>query len=111
MFQMLFDSVGSLVMCNLFSHALFWSVWPGARSGFDFTLNMSAAEVRLRTMTDTHSLLDLKNSSTNLGFRVHLLQVLCLSFWLSVMDHSTLVLRLMDLECVDLDHVFKPFMK
>lgn len=54
--QMLFDSVRSLVMCNLFSHALFWSAWPRASSGFSFTLNMSEAEVKLRTMTDTNTL-------------------------------------------------------
>ncbi len=56
--QMLFDRVRSLIMCNLFSHALFWSAWPTARSGFLFTLNMSEAEVRLRTMTDANSCAD-----------------------------------------------------
>lgn len=53
--QMPCDSVRSLVMCNLFSHALFWSAWPPARSGFLFTLNMSEAEVSPGTMTDTNS--------------------------------------------------------
>lgn len=65
--QMLFDSVRSLVMCNLFSHALLWSAWPPARSGFLLTLNMSEAEVRLRTMTDTDSVQTRKTGHLDLG--------------------------------------------
>lgn len=66
---MLFDGVRSLVMCNLFSHALFWCAWPPARSGFSFTLNMSEAKVRLRTMTDTNSAQTRKTGLQTTDFR------------------------------------------
>ncbi len=85
---MLFDSVRSLVMCNLFSHALCWSAWPAARSGFLFTLNMSEAEVRLRTMTDANSCADLKNWTEDSTFWLFFFKIFLL------MEESKVVFHL-----------------
>lgn len=74
--QMLSDSVHSLVTCNLFSHALFWGVWPAARFGLWLTLDMSEAEVRPRTRTDTSPA---QSSNTRMASEVRFL-LTCLIF-------------------------------
>lgn len=106
--QMLCDSVRSLVMCNLFSHGLFLSTWPQARSGFLLTLNMSEAEVSRITVTDTHSV-QTKNNWTS-GFKMHSYKYCFLflliddskSYWTQEAQKRDPFLR------VDLDYVFKP---
>lgn len=92
------DSVRSLVMCNLFSHALSWlSAWPPARSGFLFSTlseDMSEAEDGLRTMTNTSSA-----QTRTTGHWIGDSLSLCSSCSLATWSHGY-VLLIDDSECV-----------
>lgn len=67
---MFLDSARSLVMCNLFSHAPFRNAEPLAGSDFLFTMNLSEAKVKLRTMSDSHEFSAEKSSFWFPGRRV-----------------------------------------